>query len=291
LIKKEGAKLYNFFEEKSRLLKMGINVSVFENFLETYHNLDIDSNDGLIKTLPSGTQGSFQIRIVIDGPHTNVVVPATVQGRQKTITKLKNKSEEKSIKEYNKNVTAKPLYNKEDNQFLGFTTMPPDHSVKIFSVTEDVFRMHEVAIVTRIQEKQAHYFLTIQEVYRADLFQDRNKVWISSDQYRGYTKWESLQKLLPKMVEVSSLPNKSEYEHTEKKQKKLKKNEARVIFFNLAEGWGLAITSDRQVANVHWSQIFSKDRFKHLAGNQVVSFNKIEETERGRQLKGIDYTE
>lgn len=260
--------MYNCHRELKSLGELGLNISVHKKeFLHEDKKLLEPGEDGFITKLFKNMPTDFII--TTEARRSDNLVLATVVGGTRNIQSLKDHTPDDSSATYVKKVAAERISS-------GFTTKPSRNNFRIFSTHKNKFRMWEVAIVTRILGRDSLYFLTIQKIYEADMYNDDGNIWMPPEQYPGYEKWESLQNLLVRMVELDSLLDQSEYKPSKNKKDKdsVNPDRGRMLFFNLSGSYGLAEVNieDFDTAIVYWSQINTNDRFTHLEEGQMVSF-------------------
>jgi len=273
--------MYNCLKEYERLKKLGIELSVTKTtLLDNNKSVVVPESDGFLLTIDRQMPVSFTITAQIQ--KSNQLVPATVVGRSKDIVPLKPRDyEDKLLDEvmiFEKRVTAEKLFENSTPQrnLLGFTTKVPRNNFRIFSTLDNVFRMHEIAIVTRIIDSRSLYFLTIQETYKSNMYGEDGNIVLPD--YPGYAKWQSLQDLIPSMIETNDLLSMSGYTPSisEETLEEVSPHEGRVIFFNLASGQGFAETKlDIDSALVHWSEIDTTERFTHLEKGQLFMYENV----------------
>lgn len=198
------------------------------------------------------------------------IVPAVVQGREKKIQLLGNKTPNSPLASYIASVRTKKIPK------VGISTKYVDNNFRIFVFRETRFYQWEVAIVTRITVTTSQYYLTIQKVYESEMYNDEGHVWMPPDQFDGYETWDSLQKLTALNVAPDNLPARESYSISEEPEKEnFAPGQGKVIFFNLANGHGFVRTKLTKDPAVHWSQIKNGQRFAHLEKSQLVKFEDL----------------
>ena len=270
--------MYDAKKEIEKLEEVGIKISVIldpEGIAKTLE----PAADGLILISPVKLSRKFRIVLKIE-PGEDKITPAIIQGKQRTISFLSNKAPEKEAAIYFRNVSTHQVP-------AGYSTQYVDNNLRIFRISGNLFQMWEIAIVTRIictdqNQPPALYFLTIQLVYESEMFEDPflDSIVVMPN-YDGYEKWDSLKEYLPDWVDLDDIPSLAEYRPrvTAKTKKMLENNEARVLFFNLANGKGKIETGDGRVLTAHWSQIKtveSPEEFAYLETGQVVTFEGVD---------------
>lgn len=174
---------------------------------------------------------------------------------------------------------------------MQLVTKHPSNHVKVVQVMpedKDVFfRLWEVGIISQFNHAtgDVQLFLTEQLDYESPVFRSDGN-FILPD-YEGWKRWPQLQEhigwilegFIDQMQELSA-------EQVEKKLRaklaklaispKLKAGQAQVLWYNLAQGWGMAMLADgRTAARVHWSQV-ETEGFRGLVAGQVISYGRAE---------------
>lgn len=169
----------------------------------------------------------------------------------------------------------------------GCSTKPPMNSLRIVSTLDNIFKMFEVGIATRSFEKEGClHFLTVQEVYKGQLYFDTKteRISIPAEEYPGYRNWDSLRDLVEEMTDwrelpISVTPEIPDYSSPQKI------NEGVVSYFNFSTGMGMAKLSDNCSGGVHWKQIADGKRFPCFLPGQRIKFSG---TYTGKMIKLID---
>lgn len=277
--------MYNCHRELKELKKLGIEIFVDAESGADVIALAAPEQDGFLNDFEANECISF--KIVISTPRSRNIIPAVVYGKEKKINLLGDKSPSDDRATYRKNVPTRLVFKGLSGYF---TTQYVDNNARIFRIDGNRFQMWEIAVVTRIKYYRSLYFLTIQKVYEADMYNDSGKIWVSPYQFPGFVFWASLRRLLEERVDVFALPGKipeKTGEHQEEGEINEYPNEiygggsiGRVIFFNLANGKGKIYSDDFETLTVHWSKIKTKERFAHLLGGQLVTFKNVMREEK-----------
>ena len=143
--------------------------------------------------------------------------------------------------------------------------------------------MWEIAIPTRIVGPVANFFLTIQKLYQARMYNLNGQIHMP--EYNGYQKWGDLQALLGKMVKMGELPVISEPIMAPTEPPTVNGSH-KVMFFCLASGTGMAQTSQGP-AFIHWKELPRHDRFICLDEGQLIG-GSIIAAGTGLQLADIE---
>ena len=170
-------------------------------------------------------------------------------------------------------------------------TMSTKHDVngiRLVLAENGVFQMWEIAVPTRIVGPTANFFLTIQRLYKATMYNLNGRIYMPEHEYAGHKEWTDLQKLLAEMVSMETLP-KIDKPLVTPAVSPVVNGTHKVMFFCLASGLGLAQTSQGP-AFIHWKELPCDDRFACISENQLIGGN-IATTEKGLQLKNIRLTD
>ncbi len=168
----------------------------------------------------------------------------------------------------------------------GYTTKPVDNNFRIISTRDNIFRMFQVGVATRIDSSgESYYFLTVQEMYKSELVLANGR--ITAPDFPGYEDWDDLKDLISEMVDPMSLSlSKTPTESKMKDPSTFSGNEGQVIYFNLIDGNGRAQTRDG-VQFFHWTQIDIDDRLAYLEAGQDILFSAVQSGAKGTQLIGV----
>lgn len=244
-----------------------------------YRLLEPDQHDGFLFDLKPWV--SVEFRILIDLPVDNQQIKVvTVYDRDK---KIAHKSSITKDKHYLRFV--KSVKNRLTGNVPYLSTKHDGNNTRII-FTGSLFGVHrfemwETAIVTRILDGQAHFFLTIQKLYEADMYNFDGRVYLPETQYPGYQHWSNLQTYLNSVINVETLEKVDLDQMLEILDQESQSNELPVEekvgvvkYFCLASGLGLAQTSNES-AFIHWSKIISNDRLACLAEGQKIQFENM----------------
>lgn len=160
------------------------------------------------------------------------------------------------------------------------------NNIRLVFADNGLFQMWEMAIPTRITGPTANYFLTVQRLYLAHMYNLNGQIYIPEHEYSGYQKWTGLQSLLSEMVRPESLAKLDQPLVRDTRSLPLNGSH-RVMFFCLASGTGMAETSQGP-AFIHWQELPQNRRFSCVNEGQLVG-GEIVATDKGLQLKNIHF--
>ncbi len=158
------------------------------------------------------------------------------------------------------------------------------NNIRLVVTENGVFQMWEIAIPTRIQGPTASFFLTIQRLYKATMYNLNGQIYMPEHEYDGFKKWEGLQTLITKMVSIETLL-KIDRPLTAPSVPPAINGAHRVLYFCLASGSGMAQTTQGP-ANIYWKDLPQNEKFACVRENQLLG-GEVVATERGLQLKNI----
>lgn len=163
-----------------------------------------------------------------------------------------------------------------------FATKHLNNNLRVLVTQNNRFEIWEIAIVTLIRKGQADFFLTIQLTYSARLFNSNGRLAALKSEYRNFNKWADLHKLIAETVEVAKLEPLPAKE-AEACTNHLLPFQGKVIFFNLANMWGFAETTEGQ-ALLHWRQVNNDgESLPAPQTGDVFSFERFEFDVAGRK--------
>lgn len=212
--------------------------------------------------------------IVLQMPaRSDVAVVLSSGGKDKRLSRLANLSKIEYLTV--KKVTTEPIMD-------GCTTKPPNNGFKVISTADNILRLFEISITTRIyQEEGCIHFLTVQEVYKGQLYFDEasQTVMVPEEEYPGYRNWLSLRDLVSEMVDTNLLPH-AVTPNPRQIPPVTEPNRGRVLFFNAGTGLGLVRIQDDQIAGLHWNKLDIEEPFPYVETGEEISFS-ISYTEKG----------
>lgn len=244
--------------------------------------------DGSLATLPADVPVEFGIMIRAERTTNRVITAASVYGRKRIID---GKGDYTATEP---EATFVKLIRNRETQLTGakgqklLSTKHEGNNTRLVIVENNLFKMFELAVPTRIYDEEARYFLTVQKLYQGRLYNLGGYPYIPSSDYPGYLRWERLQEFLPHVIDIEKLPILDRPLETAEelqvllsgqqlnngKVNGLSDNEAVVEYFCLASGLGLAHTAYGP-GRIHWTEIESNDPFVHLSQGQRITFEKV----------------
>lgn len=176
----------------------------------------------------------------------------------------------------------------------GRSTLPEDNSLTIISAANGLLQVFSAGVVTRINNSgESQYFLVVQEMYKAKLYREpvTQKVTVREDEFDGYKKWPALRQTIEELIGDKKLPTPYVINITGTGKKTdippvLKERRARILFFDIRKGFGMAETSEG-VRYFNWGQTETPDRLPYFEKGQLVSFSETHESSHGLQLLGV----
>jgi len=177
----------------------------------------------------------------------------------------------------------------------GYSTKFPENNLLLILVKKDQqLKVYRAGVATRIYDagdSGAHHFLVVQQMYQAQLYQNAEGKVVTDDEFPGFNRWADLQAIVGRMVNKNALATLEANKKAKKAtDKKLAENQARVIFFDILKGFGMAkVTTERgnEARYFHWLQTDSNDRLPYFEKDQLVKFTSTYQSTRGTQLIGV----
>lgn len=285
----------SFFSDSMRAIKeKGIlNILPVLAVKGQYQLLKPDQNDGFLFDLKPWIPVEFFILIDIPAEKEKQIKVATVFSREKKIVEKRNIAKEKHYLRF-----VKRVKNRATENLPYLSTKHEGNNVRIVFTANGWFEMWEAAIVTRILKGQANFFLTVQKLYQARMYNFEGQVYLPETQYPGYQHWPNLQKYLNTVVDLQTL-EKIDFDRMleildredQSKEIPTEENRGVVEYFCLASGLGLARTATES-AFIHWTKIMSDDRMAFLKDGQRIRFDKFfsgaKEEEPALFLEGME---
>jgi len=279
--------MYKLAPELAKLKKLGVSVEVkFRNSTQkdkreilSAENVKPEA-DGLVFQGENGVQRAFSLVVTL--PAREDIAAVIIQGkRSEFVNRLSPVNVSTDSLTFVRNVSTCQVYG-------GFSTKPQDNSIRIVSVKNGKLQIFSLAITTRLydEEKGAHDFLVVQEMYRAKLFRHReelvaeDEIVTDSNEYPGFNRWKAMRELVSEMILPAEKQVLSVFKprlKVKSREPKFKDKEGEVIFFDINKGFGFAKTNwgDRYFS---WKNTETKDRLPYFFADQKISFDSIEES-------------
>lgn len=263
---------------RSLFAEVGGKVIIVRSFPEPVEAIRPEHDGFLIEAEPDQ---KVELELVVTVPKNRNISGIIVRSfmEDKPIIVKKNQADEaKPYHMFRKSVHSRPTMD---------GTMSTKHDVnniRLVVAEGGVFQMWEVAIPTRIVGPVANFFLTIQKLYQARMYNLNGQIYIPEHEYNGYQKWNGLQAFLGKMVKVETLP-KIDKPIMAPPVSPITNGTHEVMFFCLASGTGMAQTNQGP-AYIHWKKLPRQDRFACVVEGQSIS-GDIVTVDKGLQLVNI----
>lgn len=246
--------------------------------------IDIKNDQGFFAAYDSGQEVFFGLLIETSrNPDVHVV---WVEGTQRKIKTLADLTLEKETAIFAKRIptsrTKSGEYATKNNDFQS-------NGVWFVSLAGSELQMYEVAIVTIHQGGYSRYYLSLQLVYRADMYHDKDdKIWIPPEQFPHYGEWLSLQSFLAEVIEPKSLNPDANYRQDEvvAVTPPSSANWAKIIWFSQTRRYGFALLPDGRTARLHASQVTGQE-FPAFEPGQCVAFKSLKPAPKGIDLVGV----
>lgn len=283
--------LHERFRKLKRLGLVSIGIAGNEDF-----NLEFGDNNpefltankqGFFAAYDSGENVSFELAIETSRrPGIHVV---WLEGNQRTIKVLADRATDKGTAVFVKRIPTSQTLNG------GYATKNNDfqsNGVWLISTAKSELQMWEIAIVTVLKGGYSRYHLSLQLVYRADMYCDKDgKIWIPPEQFQGYESWTSLRSFLAETVEPKSLSPDVNYRHDDFTviTPPSSADKAKIVWFSQTRRYGFALLADGRTARLHASQVLGQE-FPAFEPCQLVAFKSLETTPRGVDLVGVTET-
>lgn len=267
---------YILQNELKKLTDLGIDIAVYIR-TETDTDTPFKSEviEKLLAEIPQKIEadgfflakgGETRFSIVLSMPaRSDVAIVHLTGGKDKKLSRLTNFSET----DYWTAKNVSTFYSAD-----GYTTKPPDNGFKVVSTAGNVLRVFEVAIATRIYEKEGClHFLIVQEVYTGQLYYDEQlkAIMVPREEYPGYENWPSLRQLVTELTDASQLPREV-IPNPKDIPPVSKPNRGRMIYFNASTGLGMAKIAGNQVAGVHWKELNIDVPFPYVESGEEIEF-------------------
>lgn len=148
-----------------------------------------------------------------------------------------------------------------------YHTEYPDNNMRLLEIESNgTVRLWEIALISQASE----FFITVQKVYEAQCYHDKGGSVVCPP----FAKWPQMNDLLVKLMAGIELPVAGECKE-ETQSEKLPSNTARVVWFNLAQGFGMLATPDGP-ARVHWREIAKREAgLAYLVSGEYVRYEKL----------------
>lgn len=143
----------------------------------------------------------------------------------------------------------------------------PNNNLRLLEVHHNgQVALWEISLISQ----EGYFFLTTQKVYCDQCYRkDGDKIFCAP-----FVKWPQILAFLDGKMAVQNLPLMSDYKNTPQASNGLVPNTSRVLWFNLAQGFG-AITTSEGMARIHWSQILREERLAFLETGDLVSYKYL----------------
>ncbi|MDO8424255.1 MAG: hypothetical protein Q7S54_01435 [bacterium] len=210
--------------------------------------------------------------------NVRAIVVRSFLGNKPIIFKKDKAEEDKPYRRFVKMVRSRATKNEV------MSTKHDVNGIRLVSAENGIFQMWEIAVPTRIIGPSANFFLTIQRLYQATMYNLHGQIYMPAHEYDGYQKWTDLQTLLGEMVKVETLSKLDEPLPTPPVAP-ITNGTHKVMFFCLASGLGLAQTNQGS-AFIHWKELPGNNRFTCVKENQLITGDVVT-ADRGLQLKSI----
>jgi hypothetical protein len=281
--------MYSFSERLAAVRELGlVNVRVvetegkgFKSALLSLPQVDVKNDAGLLMIIDSQRQVSFAL--ILSMRRDNCVHAVWTEGAARTIRTLGDQTPDEDVATFTKRI---PTSLTNSGEYATKNNAYDNNGVWFISVAGGKLRMWEVAVVTDISDGYSHYFLSLQEVYKAGLFGKDGAIWMPPEQFPGYGNWQSLQSYLAGTVDVESLKPASRHKAKAEKLPPLGKNQARVVWFSQSRRYGLAALADGRIARLHASKVLEQE-FPAFEPGEIISFEQLKPTPQGYDLLGV----
>lgn len=263
---------------QSLFKEIGAKAIIVRSFPEPVEIIRPEHDGFLIEAAPDQ---KVELELAVTVPKNRNITGIVVHSFKKDkpiIVKKDQADEAKPYRMFRKAVRNRPTMDE---------TMSTKHDVnniRLVVAEGGVFQMWEIAVPTRITGPVANFFLTIQKLYQARMYNLNGQIYIPEHEYDGYQKWTGLQTLLGELVNMKTLPEISG-PITSPTRPPAASSTHKVMFFCLASGTGMAQTN-RGPAFIHWKELPRQDRFACVVESQSIS-GDIVTADRGLQLANI----
>lgn len=234
----------------------------------------IQEEDGYLLSQERIESEQFELRCSISKREKLIPLCFSVDGK-KNITLMKLRSEDEHFSVFSKKISITKT-----NSNILITRYPENNLRILFPEEKGRFEIWEVAIVSQ----DGLFFLTSQMTYEAECFRGKDGKVICP-RFEWETEWPQLMEIVKPIFEGVELQPISEYlPPSPPKAEGFPKNHGKVVWWNLAQGWGEIVLDERgTTAKVHWKGIQPnpKGRLRYLLPGQIISFRKLDQA-RGR---------
>lgn len=239
-----------------------------------------DNRAARLGRLESGSVSLLLAFPRVVGVEGAVIVPFVVDGKKNVNTLKPMKAEEDEDIVWERKISvfySPPRVLTLDrtvggNEGLSYTRYPDNH-VKVARIARDgKIEVWEIAVISQ----GGDFFVTIQRLYEAQAFGGKDSpLKIPTFDI----KWPQLAALLRTIVTTLnlSLETKPVQEEVEKDLAEgLQEGQARVVWFNSANGVGSVVLQDGSQARVHWSQISKRELGRrYLIAGENVAYKEL----------------
>ena len=278
--------MYNYKERLAKLKKLGLlKLTVYRVMGEALGQIPLSPNSiGHLILLHKFFEAKFKIEIAVND---NPFIFETVGAKSKVMPlEDKNFGVEK-IRRFVKTVRTHPDKN---GAFTTKNNPAQNNGLWFVHITpKGKLQMWEIAIVTNVKDGYSNYYLSLQEVYSAKMYQTidgglNSDIYIPEQEFPGFSKWESLKNFFENNISAINFPLAESYRPKVKVMEDLgldnpKLHKAKVIFFSQSRRYGLCWIDYRlDPAIIHASEI--KAEFPALEPGQIVSYESLRKTIR-----------
>ncbi|MBI2669841.1 MAG: hypothetical protein HYX20_01700 [Candidatus Yanofskybacteria bacterium] len=258
--------------------KVGAKAIIIRSFPEPVEAIRPEHDGFLIEAEPDQ---KVELELVVTVPKNRNITGIIVRSfkEDKPIIVKKNQADKaKTYRMFRKTVGSRLT------QDETLSTKHDVNNIRLVVAEGGIFQMWEIAVPTRIVGPVANFFLTIQKLYQAGMYNLNGQIYMPEHEYDGYQKWNSLRALLGNMVKIETLP-KINKPFTAQPMPPSANGTHKVMFFCLASGTGMAQTSQGP-AFIHWKELPRQDRFACATEGQLIHGDIIN-SNKGFRLTNI----
>lgn len=221
--------------------------------------------DGYVGELTSGT-AVIAATVLRGFPFIGIKVDG-----KKNVVKKKDWSEAEGIKVFQAVIPIKTAEKGGMNH-----TEYPDNNLRLLEIHPNGHvALWEISLVSQ----EGYFFLTTQKVYCDQCYRDGDRIFCAP-----FVKWPQLTGPMPEdgfnritltnLLKIENLPLVCDYKSTQTARNGLRPNTGRVLWFNLAQGYG-AMNTPKGMARVHWTQIMKEGRLAFFETGDLVSYKYL----------------
>ncbi len=243
--------------------------------------LEVIKESGLLCAIDSSRKTTFGlVATAIQREDLHIV---QISGERRMIDILKNYSTRNGQVQILKKVATTQS---KEGHFVTKENNFQNNGIWIISTRNGKLEMWQISIVTDVKGGYSFYYLSVQLVYQAQMYNDKGALCVFPDEFQGYTSWPALSLFLKSKVDVSLLPPAETHKPKVNLQVELQANQCQIIFFNQSKRYGLGkVASQNSAVMIHASAI--EQEFPALANGQIVTFKSLLKTPQGYQLVGV----